>query len=101
MMDDKEKLIVVPDEHEVKVDPMSFVPLIVALVGMISTFCTTVLGWEPLPYSNEEIGQGISMVITVIGTVWSWFRNNNVTKKGLKREAVANQAVPKEKKVKK
>ncbi|AID17526.1 holin [Listeria phage LMTA-57] len=36
-----------------------------------------------------------SSVATVIATVWSWYRNNNVTKKGLKRENIANQVLPK------
>lgn len=89
--------VVVPEDNEVKTDYMSFVPLIVTLVAMLGTFSTTVLGWEPFPFTNDEVAQTATLVITVVGAVWGWFRNNNVTKHGQKREAVANQVIPKKK----
>lgn len=89
--------VVVPEDNEVRTDYKAFIPLIVAVVGMLSTFATSVLGWEPFPYTGEEVAQTASLVITVVGAVWGWFRNNNVTKYGQKREAVANQAIPKKK----
>lgn len=91
----KEKVILVPEKNEVKINPKAFAPLIIALVGLIGTFCTSVLGWEPLPFTGEEVAEFISYGVTAVGMIWSWFRNNNVTKKGLQREAVAEQAVPK------
>lgn len=89
--------VVIPDDNEVKTDYKAFIPLIVAIVGMLSTFATSVLGWEPFPFTSEQVGQSSALLITVIGAVWGWFRNNNVTKYGQKREAVANQAIPKKK----
>lgn len=90
-----EQVVEVPKSAELKRDPMSFVPLIVALITLINTFAVTTLGWEPLPYTSEQVNIGVSIAVQVVVTVWAWFRNNNVTKHGLKREAVANQAVPK------
>lgn len=95
MEENKQVVVVVPKDTEVKADFKAFIPLIVAVFGMFSTFATSVLGWEPFPFTGEEVGQTASFVITTAGIIWSWFRNNNVTKVGLKREAVANQVVNK------
>lgn len=36
-------------------------------------------GWNVLPWSEDEIGQGFSAVLTVAAVAWSWYKNNNVT----------------------
>lgn len=94
----EEKIVKVPKPDHVKPQLMAFVPLIVALVSLISTFLTTVKGWEVLPFTSQEVEQFVSLIITVISTIWAWFRNNNVTKQGIMRESVADQAVPKKNK---
>lgn len=95
----KVETVVVPDDAELpKVDIKAFAPLIVTLITFIGTFCVTVLGWEPLPYSSEDINYGVVITLQVASTVWAWFRNNNVTKHGRRRQAVADQVVPESRK---
>ncbi|AAY52925.1 holin [Listeria phage LMTA-94] len=86
--------VVVPSDDEVKAKFMSYVPLFVTLILFLNTLLAS-LGWEPLAVSQDQLYLIGSSVATVIATVWSWYRNNNVTKKGLKRENIANQVLPK------
>lgn len=39
-------------------------------------------GWNPLPFSEEQIYEGVSTVATIGVAVWAWFKDNPVTKKG-------------------
>lgn len=40
-----------------------------------------VFGKNPLPFSDEELYQGVSAVLTVITSLISWWKNNSFTKK--------------------
>lgn len=87
--------VVVPEEKDLKFNIKAFTPLVISLVGMISVFCTTVLGWEPLPFTGEEVAEFLSFTVTSVGLLWSWWKNNDATKKAQQRTAVADQVVPK------
>lgn len=39
----------------------------------------TISGHNPLPFTNEEVGQGVSMVLTVGASLWAWWKNNSFT----------------------
>lgn len=93
-----QKVVTVPKDNEVKTSAKSYIALIIPIVGLISTFCTTILGWEPFPFTDVEIAEILSYVVTVVGTIWAWYRNNNVTKTAQKREAVSDQVIPKKSK---
>jgi len=44
-------------------------------------------GWDVLPWSEDEIGQGFSAALTVAAVAWSWWKNNNVTKVAKQHQA--------------
>jgi len=37
-------------------------------------------GWSPLPFSEEQIYEGVSSVAVVVVALWTWWKNNSVTK---------------------
>lgn len=39
----------------------------------------TIVGKNPLPFTNEEVEQGVSMVLTVAASLWAWWKNNSFT----------------------
>lgn len=41
------------------------------------------IGKNPLPYSEDELYTGVSGVLTVITTLWSWWKNNSFTTSAL------------------
>ena len=56
--------------------------LAVSLINQIMTL----LGWNPLPFSDEELYQGLSALATVISTLWAWWKNNSFTQSALKAD---------------
>lgn len=57
--------------------------LIIALVNTVLTAC----GANPLPFSEEEIYEGISSIVTVVAALWSWWENNSFTKAAIAADA--------------
>lgn len=51
------------------------ITLFVLLVNQILIW----LGYNPIPYSDEQIFEGISWVVMVVVVLWSTWKNNNVT----------------------
>lgn len=49
--------------------------LIIAIINNI----LTLLGKNPLPYESEEVEQAVTIIITVIATLWAWWKNNSFT----------------------
>ena len=39
----------------------------------------SLLGKNPLPYESEEIEQAVTIIVTVIATLWAWWKNNSFT----------------------
>lgn len=39
-------------------------------------------GANPLPFSEEQLYEGVSAVATVGVTVWAWWKNNSFTQAG-------------------
>lgn len=49
--------------------------LIIALVNQ----ALVAFGLSPMPFTTQEIEVGLSYVITVAATLWSWWKNNDIT----------------------
>lgn len=49
--------------------------LLFALVNQV----LTISGHNPLPFSEAEAGQAVSMVLTVGASLWAWWKNNSFT----------------------
>lgn len=37
------------------------------------------VGWEPLPWSDETVGETLSALVAFGTSVWSWWGNNSFT----------------------
>lgn len=48
-------------------------------------------GWNPLPFSEDQIYEGVSSVATVGVAVWAWWKNNNVTKEAQEAQEYLNE----------
>lgn len=49
--------------------------LIIALVNQ----CLTAFGKSPLPFSDTEIQQGVTLVFTIAAAIAAWWKNNSFT----------------------
>ena len=53
---------------------------LVVLAVLLLNQSLVVMGWNPLPFSEDEIYEGVSSVATVIVALWAWWKNNSITK---------------------
>ena len=67
------------------------------IIRTIVTFlvlCNSALsmtGKNPLPYSDEELYSGVSAILAVITTLWSWWKNNSFTSAALRADEYLNE----------
>lgn len=39
----------------------------------------TISGYHPLPFTDDEFGQAVSMILTAGASLWAWWKNNSFT----------------------
>ena len=59
----------------------------IALFVVLINTILTAIGLNPLPYSETEVYEAISTVVTVIVALWAWWKDNDITQKALARKA--------------
>ncbi len=57
----------------------AIVRLVVLIIALVNQ-TLTLAGYNPLPFSEEDIYEGVSAVSTVVIALWAWWKNNSVTK---------------------
>lgn len=60
----------------------AIIRLIVLAILIVNQALIT-FGFEPLPFSDEQIYEAVSIAALVAGTIWVWWKNNNVTDEAL------------------
>lgn len=61
--------------------------LIFALLNQI----LTILGYNPLPWSDEQFYEGFSLLLTVGASLWAWWKNNSFTKEAIEADKVMKE----------
>ncbi|WP_164669244.1 phage holin [Virgibacillus doumboii] len=61
--------------------------LLLALVNQ----CLVMFGKSPLPIDSEFLEQGISYAFTLVTSITAWYKNNYVTKTGVKQKKVLTE----------
>ena len=56
--------------------------LLVALINQV----LTVFNINPLPFSNEEVYAFVSTLVTVVASIWAWWKNNSITKNAIEAD---------------
>ena len=68
--------------------------LIVSLVNQV----LTVLGKNPLPFSDEAVYQGVSAAVTTAASLWAWWKNNSFTTAPVEADQLMQQMKKEQKK---
>ena len=58
----------------------------ISLINQIIVMC----GLNPLPFADDEIYAFVSTLVTVAAAVWSWWKNNSITKSAQAADEVKN-----------
>lgn len=56
--------------------------LVITLFNSVITMC----GINPIPFSDDEIYKGVSAMVSVVVSLWTWWKNNSFTKKAIKAD---------------
>ena len=56
----------------------TWIRTVVLAVSLINQLLT-VFGQNPLPFSDDAVYEGLSAVVTVAASLWSWWKNNSFT----------------------
>ena len=43
----------------------------------------TISGYNPLPFTDEDFGQAVSMILTAGASLWAWWKNNSFTQNAI------------------
>lgn len=62
----------------------------VAVIGVLINQFLVIFGKEKLPFTEEEIYQGFSMVLSVGATLWAWWKNNSFTSAAINGDNLKN-----------
>lgn len=72
-----------------KVEKMTIVRTAVLAFALINQVLT-ISGYNPLPFTDEEFGQAVSMVLTAGASLWAWWKNNSFTQAALAADDFLN-----------
>ena len=68
----------------------AFARLIVPFYALVNAFLLSV-GYNPMPFSDEEVTAAVNAVIGAVGTLYVWYKNNNVTKEAQEAQLLYDQ----------
>lgn len=63
----------------------TWIRTVVMVVALINQVLTS-LGWNPMPFSDEEVYSGLSMIISVATTLIAWWKNNSFSKEAVEAD---------------
>lgn len=73
-----------------KIEKMTIVRTAVlafVLVNQVLTIC----GHNPLPFTDEDFEQAVSMVLTVGASLWAWWKNNSFTQAAIAADEILHK----------
>lgn len=73
------------EEYNMKVETGTIVRTVVLIFALVNQLLTAT-GKNPLPFSEEEVYQAGTAVITAITAVVAWWKNNSFSKEALKAD---------------
>lgn len=70
-----------------KVEKETIVRTVVLIIALLNNILT-MSGYNPLPFSDEEVYTAATAVLTVGATLWAWWKNNSFTGKAIEADKV-------------
>lgn len=61
-----------------KIEKMTIVRTAVLAFALINQMLS-ICGYNPLPFTDEDFGQAVSIVLTTGASLWAWWKNNSFT----------------------
>jgi holin, SPP1 family len=61
---------------------------LVVLVLLLANQALVSFGYNPLPFSEEQIYEGVSSVALAISAIYAWWKHNNITEEAEEAQVV-------------
>nr|DAM77359.1 MAG TPA: holin [Bacteriophage sp.] len=58
----------------------------IVLAATLLNQLLTMFGKNPLPFAEDELYSMLTAVVTVIVTIWAWWKNNSFTSKAIQAD---------------
>lgn len=73
-----------------KVDVGTVIRTVLLALALINQ-SLVLAGYSPLPFEDAEVENLITLVFTVVTSVWTWWKNNSFTRKARKADELARR----------
>lgn len=70
-----------------KVEKETLARTIVLAIALFNNILT-MLGYNPLPFSDDEVYIAVTGVLTVVASLWAWWKNNSFTQKAIEADEI-------------
>jgi len=61
------------------------------LLILINQVAISLFDFRLFPFSDNEIYEGVSVILTIVTTIWTSWKNNSITKEGQVADEVLQQ----------
>lgn len=61
------------------------------LLAALANQTLTISGHNPLPFSEDEVGQAVSMLLTAVASLWTWWKNNSFTQNAIAADEILHK----------
>lgn len=68
-----------------KLDKMMIIRTVVLFVVLLNQ-SLVLAGFSPLPFTDKQIENGLTIVFTIVASLWAWWKDNDITRKARERK---------------
>lgn len=68
----------------------AFARLVVPFYALVNAFLLS-MGYNPMPFSDEDVTAAVNTVIGAVGTLYVWYKNNNITREAQEAQLLHDQ----------
>lgn len=63
----------------------------IVLVIALANQALAIAGKEAFPITEDQVYQGVTLIVTIGASVWAWWKNNSFTQPAIKADKVKDQ----------
>lgn len=68
-----------------KLDKMMIIRTVVLFVALLNQ-SLVLAGFSSLPFTDKQIENGLTIVFTIVASLWAWWKDNDITRKARERK---------------
>lgn len=63
----------------------------IVLIIALANQALAIAGKEAFPVTEDQVYQGVTLIVTIGASVWAWWKNNSFTKNAIEADKVLDQ----------